>query len=80
MRISTNIKEHGTFEEAAAAFLRFKQANQISKRTMDDYIKTFKKFAAVSSNTMEFETLSSDLLVFFSQIPDTSPAVFNRPF
>ena len=80
MRISINIKEHGTFEEAAAAFLRFKQANQISKRTMDDYIKTFKKFAAVSSNTMEFETLSSDLLNFFSQIPDTSPAVFNRPF
>lgn len=37
---------------------------------MDDYIKTFKKFAAVSSNTMEFETLSSDLLDFFSQIPD----------
>lgn len=80
MRINTNIKEHGTFEEAAAAFLRFKQANQISKRTMDDYIKTFKKFAAVSSNTMEFKTLTSDLLDFFSQIPDTSPAVFNRPF
>lgn len=80
MRIDTFIRDTTTFDEAAASFICFKEASQVSERTLADYKNTFNKFSAVCSNSMELAVLCSDVLKFFSAIPDTSPAVYNRPF
>ena len=80
MRIKTTVTETLAFSDVAMEFINFKAAEQVAPRTLNDYIKTFKKFSDFGCNTMELEILNNDLVEFFKSIPDTSPAVYNRPF
>ena len=81
MRIKTKISTKPiAFSEAAERFLRVKKATKVRPRTLKDYEIVFNSFLKVSHNTLEFSFLCDDLLDFFSAIPDTSPAVYNRPY
>lgn len=81
MRIKTKISTKPiAFSEAAERFLRVKKAAKVRPRTLKDYEIVFNSFLKVSHNTLEFSVLCDDLLDFFSTIPDTSPAVYNRPY
>lgn len=81
MRIKTKISTQPiTFSEATKKFLRVKKAAKARPRTLKDYEIVFNSFLKVSHNTLEFSVLCDDLLEFFSSIPDTSPAVYNRPY
>lgn len=61
-------------------FISFKVSQKVVKRTIDDYHKTFERFLNDSSNTTDYQTVKNEVAKFFEKIPDTSPAVFNRPY
>lgn len=69
-----------SLEEAFKNFLYVKQAQQISDTTMHDYQRRVEKFLEASHNSLDYRTLESDTLKFFSSIPDTSPARYNSPY
>lgn len=80
MRIC-KIKEHQlTLQEAMDSFLRFKEAQQISERTLNDYNYYLTNFLVHSHNSLDYDTLTEDVLSYFSNIPSTSPARFNHPY
>ena len=61
-------------------FISFKVSQKVVKRTIDDYRKTFERFLNDSSNSTDYQTVKNEVAKFFKKIPDTSPAVFNRPY
>lgn len=61
-------------------FISFKVSQKVVKRTIDDYRKTFERFLNDSSNSTDYQTVKNEVAKFFEKIPDTSPAVFNRPY
>lgn len=69
-----------TLEEAMNDFLNFKRAQQPAARTMRDYESYLKNFLEFSNNSLEEKILNRDILAYFAQIPDTSPARFNHPY
>ncbi len=80
MRIC-KIQEHQTtLQEAIDSFLRYKEAQQISERTLNDYNYYLTNFLVHSNNSLDYDTLTEDVLSYFSNIPSTSPARFNHPY
>lgn len=81
MRICNIVTEtETTLEEAITEFIKFKTASQASERTMRDYHRYLNDFLSSSSNSLDHNKLSSDILTYFSNIPNTSPARFNHPY
>ena len=79
MRMKT-VYDNRTLRDAASEFLSLKKAQKVRKRTLDDYQKYINKFIDQSSNSLDVDILKSELLEYFSEIPQTSPARFNHPY
>lgn len=69
-----------TLGEAMEQFLDFKRAQNKAARTMRDYESYLKDFLEFSQNSLEEQKLNRDILKYFSQIPNTSPARYNHPY
>lgn len=61
-------------------FMGVKEAQGISDAQNYDYQTQMKIFLNASHNSVDYDTLNQDVLDFFSAIPDTSPARFNKPY
>lgn len=72
--------EQETLKEAMERFLKFKEAQHTCETTMRDYRRFLNNFLEFSSNSLDEKTLAEEVLEYFSNIPDTSPARFNHPF
>lgn len=80
MRLNKITIEKETLAEAMQSFLQFKIAQQHSKSTMKDYNLYLNEFLTFSSNSLEQETLNAEILTYFSNIPNTSPARYNHRY
>lgn len=80
MRAVKMKKERMTLEQAAEHFLLVKEAQHTSKTTMQDYRNCLRRFIQSSHNSTDYATLEKDVLAYFSTIPETSPARYNKPF
>ena len=67
-------------ERPIQKFILVKEAQQVSDLTMRDYIRFLQDFLKSSHNSIEYDLLEMDVLAYFSKIPDSSPARYNRPF
>ena len=80
MRMVKIKDEKPTLQEVIAKFLLVKESQHTGEEAMKDYRNCLKRFLSESQNSVEYEKLESDTLRFFSSIPDTSPARYNKPF
>ena len=69
-----------TLEDAAKKFLLVKEAQHTGTAAMNDYRNCLARFVKSSQNSVEYAQLEDDVLAFFSAIPNTSPARYNKPF
>lgn len=69
-----------TTQDAVKQFIAFKQAQNVSARTMRDYNFYLAEFIRKTSNSLDYATLTQDTLQYFADIPNTSPAVFNHRY
>ena len=69
-----------TTQDAVKQFIAFKQAQNVSARTMRDYNFYLAEFIRKTSNSLDYSTLTQDTLQYFADIPNTSPAVFNHRY
>ena len=67
-------------ETTMQKFLLVKESQHTGEETMKDYRNCLARFLADSHNSLDYPLLESDVLTFFSAIPDTSPARYNKPF
>lgn len=80
MRMVKMQPETLTLEDAVKKFLLVKEAQHTGTAAMADYRNCLARFVKSSHNSVEYEQLENDVLAFFSAIPDTSPARYNKPF
>ena len=80
MRKITETTERPTLESAMRNFLSIKQAQMLSNETMRDYQVQLERFVGRSRNSTEYSLLEQDTLTFFTAIPNTSPARYNKPY
>lgn len=80
MRMMKIQQETLTLEDAAKKFLLVKEAQHTGTATMNDYRNCLARFVKSSHNSVEYAQLEDDVLAFFSAIPNTSPARYNKPF
>ena len=80
MRMVKMQQETLTLEEAVQKFLMEKDAQHTGAAAMTDYRNCLARFVKSSHNSIEYDLLDADVLAFFSSIPDTSPARYNKPF
>ena len=69
-----------TLADAMNKFITFKKADHVAPRTLRDYETYLGDFLANSSNSLDMDVLTNDVLTYFSNIPDTSPARYNHPY
>ena len=80
MRMMKIQQETLTLEDAAKKFLLVKEAQHTGTAAMNDYRNCLARFVKSSHNSVEYAQLEDDVLAFFSAIPNTSPARYNKPF
>ena len=80
MRMVKMKQNHITLEACVKKFLLVKEAQHTGEEAMRDYRNCLARFTAHSHNSMDYSVLENDVLSFFSAIPDTSPARYNKPF
>ena len=80
MRMGKITVQQTTLEECMQQFLKAKEAQKKSASTMKDYYSYLNTFLSASSNSMEYDILNEEVLTFFANIPDTSPARYNHPY
>lgn len=80
MRITTIQETRRTLSEAMQHFINYKKANQINERTLRDYRHYLDDFLANSQDILDMQIISQEVLEYFANIPDTSPARYNHPF
>lgn len=78
MRIELT-NESITLTEAINEFLYRKKADGLRDRTLKDYQKELGKFAA-TTNSLDEKELRHAIIDYFAAIPDTSAAIYNRPY
>lgn len=66
-----------TLNELLDKFLLVKEAQGTGQAAMNDYRNCIKRFICSSGG---IDTLNEDVLRFFSSIPNTSPARYNKPY
>ena len=69
-----------TLREVANEFLALKKAQKVRERTLSDYRKYIDKFLEQSANSLDVDILKVEILEYFADIPNTSPARFNHPY
>ena len=80
MRMVKMKQNHITLEACVKKFLLVKEAQHTGEEAMRDYRNCLARFTAHSHNSLDYSVLENDVLSFFSAIPDTSPARYNKPF
>lgn len=80
MRKIEEKKSSITLSAAAQDFLATKRAQMLSAETLRDYEMQLGRFIRSSANSTDYATLESDTLTFFSSIPNTSSARYNKPY
>lgn len=80
MRMVKMKQNHITLEACVKKFLLVKEAQHTGEEAMRDYRNCLARFIAHSHNSLDYSVLENDVLSFFSAIPDTSPARYNKPF
>lgn len=80
MRVCKITTPEVTLEDAMKQFINFKKAQQVAPRTMRDYERFLPLFLSNSHNSLDEKLLAEDVLAFFANIPNTSPARFNHPY
>lgn len=80
MRVKNVRKPKRSLRDAAEEFMSYKAAQKVRERTLKEYRSYLDDFISNSSDSLELDDLKSDLLRYFSAIPDTSPARFNHPY
>lgn len=79
MRVKNVRKTKKNLHDAMDEFIACKKAQKLRERTVADYSKYFDDYLDKSSDSLELDDLKRDLLRYFAEIPDTSPARFNHP-
>lgn len=69
-----------TLTALAEKFLVVKEAQHCSENTMRDYRVQVRKFVESSRDLLAYDVIEQDVLRYFSAIPNTSPARYNKPF
>lgn len=77
---AVEFEQDDLLREKMDEFISLKITQGKEKRTIDDYRKEFDKFYNSSSKKMNKEVLKSDCVSYFSSLPTTSSAVYNRPY
>ena len=80
MRVKTKLSAQFSLRDAADEFLSYKQAQKVRERTLKEYKTYINGFIQESSNSLEMDLLTADVISYFSDIPNTSPARFNHPY
>lgn len=80
MRVKMISNQKQTLRTVADEFLMLKRAQRRRERTIRDYEIYIDKFIIHSSNSLSIEDLKTDLLNYFSEIPNSSPASYNHPY
>lgn len=80
MRIATKVSNTITLGDTIEKFMVRKKADSLAKKTMDDYRRELNRFLKSSSNSMDVRVLEDEVIKYFGNIPNTSAAVFNRPY
>lgn len=80
MRKIEEKKRSVTLSAAAQDFLAIKRAQLLSAETLRDCEMQLGRFIRSSANSTDYETLEKDTLNFFSSIPNTSSARYNKPY
>ena len=80
MRLGKIETQKETLADAVNKFITFKKADHIAPRTLRDYESYLGDFIANSSNSLDMDVLTNDVLTYFSNIPRTSPARYNHPY
>lgn len=79
MRLTT-IKQNLTLTDIMNKFLLVKESQGTGYYAMRDYKAMLSKFMEYSSGSLDYDTLEDEVLKFFSDIPDSSPAIYNKPY
>lgn len=79
MRITLTEVAAKTLPELINEFITRKKADGLRDRTLNDYYKELSKFAATTSSVDEND-LRHAVINYFAAIPDTSAAIYNRPY
>lgn len=74
------LEKDDELKERMDEFIFLKQTQGKSERTIDDYRKELGKFYNASSKKMDEGVLKSDCVFYFSTLPTTSSAIYNRPY
>ena len=69
-----------TLDGVIQKFLLVKESQHTGEETMKDYRNCLSRFLQHSRNSLDEVQLENDVLTFFTTIPDTSPARYNKPF
>lgn len=80
MRVKTKLSAQFSLRDAADEFLSYKQAQKVRERTLKEYKTYINGFIQESSNSLDMDLLKADVISYFSDIPNTSPARFNHPY
>lgn len=80
MRLVKIQEEKESLTANVGIFLNYKRAQQVSDRTMRDYVSYLEEFISKSHDDMTYEVLTQDVLDYLSKIPNTSPARFNHRY
>lgn len=73
-------KTKKTLDNFFTEFMGVKEAQGIGLAQNYDYCIQVSKFIKASHNSTDYDLLNEDVLSFFSNIPNTSPAIFNKPY
>jgi site-specific recombinase XerD len=79
LKIPTKSKET-SLVELGRKFLTVKTAQQLTEQTLTDYKYQIVRFINASRDSCDYATLEEDVLSYFSSIPSTSPARYNKPY
>ena len=79
MRIEL-VRNENTLTEICNEFLLRKKADGLRDRTLKDYAYHLPKFIATTSNSLDEKQLRKEVVNYFAAIPDTSAAIYNKPY
>ena len=79
MRITLTEAAAKTLPELINEFIIRKKADGLRDRTLNDYYKELSKFAAITPS-INANDLRHAVIDYFAAIPDTSAAIYNRPY
>lgn len=79
MRIEL-VRNENTLTEVYNEFLLRKKADGLRDRTLKDYAYHLPKFIATTSNSLDEKQLRKEVVSYFATIPDTSAAIYNKPY